>query len=517
MARGKERSIVGGQIDPYVQQSMQQSKQQAENRLLTAMQERGATERAGMQEAGATQRASMQAGTQRNIEASRAASADRRAAEDEIARRDDRKFATTMAEAGQEFQAKQAELDREQQKAIITGDRKYKDEIEKRREAFRKFNIELSMDAQGRDTNAMLSFLKGSMQREASMEKAKTVLSDEADKFDKDKDVYSKTKERVSEAVEFDKRMDLPVKKPLLGIYKREMKPKGLLEYGAPAKLLYRAGKAIKKEYFGDTADPMGVLQDQIDKYGGKISIEDLTSGTVSRIEDKIQTEDIQTEDINKTLGVIEGMLDSVNIKRKAVDKDSKDYDFWQDTHLEIAQMRDNLEGLVSSKKKITGSDKETVGSRVQYALGTVHDSSLGGRAARMRDLVGGDFQAVFEEMTKSEQVPKLYDITEDMNKYDVEYRTWFNNYLSSRYSELEGGASASDFNPEGSGYDYETAKAAGGKPDANSGHWHSLDPRTGMVLKGRGHKTWDLMLQEEERLGNKIIKRNGRYYSEKK
>ena len=443
MARGKERNIVGGQIDPYVQRSMQQSKQQAESRLLTAMQEKGASERTTTQEAGATQRAGIQAGTQRSIAASQSASEDRRAAEDEIARRDDRKFATIMAEAGREFQARQATLDRDQQKAIIAGDRKSKDEIEKRRESLRRFNIEVGMDAQERNTNAMLSILKGGLNKETSMEKAKTVLSDEAEQFDKDKDVYTKTRERVSEAVEFDKRMDLPIPESIrekipskLDIVKRQF-----LGVGGAIGVFREVQKfrGLKKEIKEGLANPMGVLQDQIDKYGGKISIEDLTSGTISRVEDKIQTEDIKTEDINKTIGVLEGMLNSIDTKRKAVNRDSNDYDFWQDTHLEIAQMRDNLEGLANSKKKITNSDKETVGARVQYALGTVHNSSLGGRAARMRDLVGGDFQNVFEEMTKSIQVPKLYEISPDMNKYDVEYRTWYNNYLSSRYPDLEG------------------------------------------------------------------------------
>ena len=441
MPRGQEKSIVGGQIDPYVQSSMQQSKQQAENRLVTAMQQKGATDRTAIQEKGAGQRAELQAKTQRDVSGAQLEAQDRRAAEDEIARRDDRKFSQTMAEASQGFQARQAELNRDQQNAIISGDRKAKDEIEKRRESLRRFNIELGMDANERNTNAMLSILKGSLNKETSMEKAKTVLNDEADQFDKDKDVYSKTIDRVSEAVDFDKRMDLPTPASI-----KEKIPskwdvtKGLLLKGPVIGGFSELQKSrgLKKEIKEGLADPMGVLQDQIDKYGGSISIEDLTSGTINNIEDKIQTEDIQTEDINKTIGVLEGMLNSVDAKRKAVDADSKDYDFWQDAHLEIAQMRDNLEGLATSKKKITGSDKETVGSRVQYALGTVNNSSLGGRAARMRDLVGGDYGAVFEEMTKSIQVPKLYDISPDMNKYDVEHRTWFNNYLSSRYPELQ-------------------------------------------------------------------------------
>ncbi len=68
-------------------------------------------------------------------------------------------------------------------------------------------------------------------------------------------------------------------------------------------------------------------------------------------------------------------------------------------------------------------------------------------------------------------------------------------------------------FNPEGSGYDYESARAAGLGPDIE-GHWPSRDPYTGLLLKGRQHKTWHLLEQGEADAGFKIIKRNGRYYS---
>ena len=431
MPRGKDAPAqVGGQIDPYVQQSMQQNKQLAENRLITSMQQAGATARTGMQEQGATERAGTQAATQRMGIAAQQESDDKRAAEDERARREDRKFAQTMSEASQDFQAKQSELDREQQKAIIAGDRKYKNEIEKRREALRRFNIELNMDASERNSNAMLSIIKGSLQRETSMEKAKTVLEEEATRFDKDKDVYNKTRERVTEAVENDKRMDLPVKGEVL----TKAVPAGPA-MGFTAGFT-RTPVGIKP---GTQADPMGVLQDQITKYGGNISVEEMAPGNISRIESQIQEGQIKTEDINKTIGAVEGMLVSVDTKRKAVAKDSEEFDFWQDAYLDMSQMRDSLEGLANSKKKVVGSGNETVGARVQYALGTIHDSSLGGRAARMRDLMGGNFQAVFEEMTKSIQVPKQYPISADMNEYDVEYRTWFNDYLSSRYPEIEG------------------------------------------------------------------------------
>jgi hypothetical protein len=69
-------------------------------------------------------------------------------------------------------------------------------------------------------------------------------------------------------------------------------------------------------------------------------------------------------------------------------------------------------------------------------------------------------------------------------------------------------------FDPESEGFDYDTAIEAGDIPVG--GHWGSLDPRTGMVLKGRQHETWNLMEEEERRRGNRIIKKkDGRYYSE--
>ena len=70
-------------------------------------------------------------------------------------------------------------------------------------------------------------------------------------------------------------------------------------------------------------------------------------------------------------------------------------------------------------------------------------------------------------------------------------------------------------FDPEGSDYDYETAKKYGIKPDAKTKHWQSREPNTGLLLKGRRHKTWDLLEQGEKEAGYEIIKKNdGRYYS---
>lgn len=70
-------------------------------------------------------------------------------------------------------------------------------------------------------------------------------------------------------------------------------------------------------------------------------------------------------------------------------------------------------------------------------------------------------------------------------------------------------------FDPEGIGYDYDTAKASGLSPD-ETGHWPSRDPKSGVLLKGRAHPTWNLTEQGERAAGHAITKgSDGRYYSQ--
>jgi hypothetical protein len=68
-------------------------------------------------------------------------------------------------------------------------------------------------------------------------------------------------------------------------------------------------------------------------------------------------------------------------------------------------------------------------------------------------------------------------------------------------------------FDPEGTGYDYETATKYGIVPDKTD-HWQSREPTTGLLLKGRKHETWPLTIKGETEAGYKIILKNGRYYS---
>jgi hypothetical protein len=78
----------------------------------------------------------------------------------------------------------------------------------------------------------------------------------------------------------------------------------------------------------------------------------------------------------------------------------------------------------------------------------------------------------------------------------------------------------ATRFDPEGAGYDWETAKSIQQRdpsfgPD-ETGHWPSRDPRTGQILKGKAHPTFHKTEAAEAQLGLRVFKeKDGRYYSQ--
>lgn len=87
--------------------------------------------------------------------------------------------------------------------------------------------------------------------------------------------------------------------------------------------------------------------------------------------------------------------------------------------------------------------------------------------------------------------------------------------------SMLKSAAAEPAFDPEGDGYDMTAARQAGLAPAGseageNAGHWPSRVPDTGMLLKGRTHKTFDVGVKADADLGYKLIKKNGRYYTVK-
>ena len=73
-------------------------------------------------------------------------------------------------------------------------------------------------------------------------------------------------------------------------------------------------------------------------------------------------------------------------------------------------------------------------------------------------------------------------------------------------------------FDPEGDGYDYKTAIEAGLAPSDKNGHWPSRDPRTGQMLKGKAHPTFQKAIDADEEMGYTVKKgEDGKYYSNEK
>ncbi len=425
MARGKDAPAkVGGQIDPYVQRSLQQNKQLAESRLVASMQEAGATTRTGIQEQGATQRAGMQATTQRMGIAAQEETSDKRAAEDEQGRRDDQEFAKTMSKVTHEMQAKEAELDRDMQRAMFEGRRDDAKEVVGRQLAWDKVRAVLGERAQIRQSNLILSMTKGMRKSAEKDEKTKTTLYAQADEFDRDKGKYEQAKESVTDSIANDKRMDLPARKPRAAFR------------GAGAGMTY----ALPKETMENIADPMGVLQDQITKREGKISVEDMSSANIHKIVEQMADEKIKTEDINETFGALHAMLEVVDEKRGFVDKKSAEFDFWNNTHNDISQFVRNLTKIEDSDTKIKGSETETVGKRMLYALRTIRKGSIGNRVSRFKAARGDvDADTLIDEFSGPKEPYELFDLTAGgLDKYDIEAQSFVNEMIVPLYQETE-------------------------------------------------------------------------------
>ena len=112
-----------------------------------------------------------------------------------------------------------------------------------------------------------------------------------------------------------------------------------------------------------------------------------------------------------------------------------------------------------------------------------------------------------------SDNFSEEFSLETDKGKYNLEQFNPFGKIRMDKEGYQDGGVV---FDPESSGYDMQTALAAGLERDAETGHMGSLDPRTGMVLKGRQHESWNPMAQTEMSLGNTVEydPDKGRYFS---
>lgn len=442
MARAQDAPLQqGGQINPYVASSAQQGKQQAENRLLSAVRESGETQRAKMRETGANQRTAAQIQAQKQMQAAELEAQDRRAAEAEQARREDREFAMTMQEATQAFQSDQSRIQREYEDAVRNKEWDRADEIIEQAEAARRFDYELELDDRQRTANALLSMKKMGFKREAAKEKAITTLVQQEEQFARDKEMYDTLVENTTESFNLDKRMDLPVsrEKPGFGAHIGALVEtmKHPLRGGSIGEELGGKVAAAKEA----TANPLAVLQDQLSKAGTDISVEELHPERINMLENRIAEGQITAQEIRNTMGVLNGALPAIDKKLESAEGDTEE-EFWRDTKSRIINMRNSIESLRRSDRKLLGekiggeSGNETVGVRVRSALSL--DTSLGGMVSTLKKTMGTtDWDSVLDEMTKPLLVPSLKPITPDMTTYEKRLRQQYNAIILRKYPEL--------------------------------------------------------------------------------
>ena len=440
MARGKDAPTnVGGQISPYVQQSLQQNKQLADNRLVTAMQQSGATTRTAMTEKGAGERASLQAGTQRSIAGAQLAAQDRRAAEDEVAKREDRKYDKTMVEASNKFKVKQAELEREFKIAQDEKNWDRTDELEKQRYTYRRFDSVTRLEAAKANINAITSMTKNLGNLELAREKAQTMAEEESVNYDNGEKVYTARKESVIKAAEFNSKMNLPFMEivegevPSMWDVSRDIVTKGPVS-------VVKGHLARKKELKEGFADPMGALQDELMKNDGNISVELLAPNKKHLLIKQIQKGEIKSEDISASYGVLEGMLAVVDQKRKGVDRktNKKEFDAWQNTYLDISQFKENLDNLVNeTDAKLDGSETETVGSVAEGGIAPIHGRTIGAIASNYKKDISSATKSFLDAMSESRKTPSLRDIPEGADKFTIKLITDWNTDLATVYPEL--------------------------------------------------------------------------------
>ena len=412
MPRGKDApGITGGQIDPYVASTMQQNKQQSENRLLTAMQEKGATERAGITASAQLGAQKMRSDTAIQTQAAQSEADDRRAAEAERGSREDNEYKEAMLKVKMDFDAAEAQLQREYDTAAMEEKWERLDELDKRQDAREVVNNAIKYTQAERSTNAVLSMIEMGINKEAAGEKAQTTIQEETKEFEQNKIVYRKTKENVTASAEGDDRLNLPIK--------GEFRLRGKL---VTPRMGFGAGYAqIPVLKPGTAADPMGVLQTQISNevQNPAISVEAL--GNPLEIANAIKAGKITAVDIVETIGTLQSVRDVYKIRRDKFKGGTEEYKFWNQAYQQTNKFRRDLEKLGDNTDRLEGSETRTVGSEIEGALKFVYDRSFGGQAAILKETYGQDTKAIFNDMRKAMDVKSYFNIPDNATPYEKE------------------------------------------------------------------------------------------------
>lgn len=429
MARGQDAPIrQGGGVDPYIQQSLSQGKQQANSRLIAAMQEAGAMDQARVSSATQIQTTASRGRTQRDVTAAQQEGADRRAAEAERGRRSDREFAKFMEQERQQFEVEQSALVREQQVADREDQRDYSEELQLKIDARQDlFDLMTRKEARA-NRNATLSLFKGSIGREEGMEKFKTNFIKTKEEYDRNSAAYDSLVTDTVAGLNDDDNLKLP----LQGEFKSVAKPVG-------ATMGFVSGFTRVQEAVPDTKpNPQAAIQKQMTYNEVSFSAEDTTPEKIHVLEEKIIEGSATSEDVRSFLGIAEAGIAYWKEREDAEGASEEDQKFSRQSRRDLQAQQRAVIGLRKrSGKKLKGSNTLNVATVITDALGPTHQKyapSFGADLAEFQAKMGTDYRAILEDATKffnpdeSLEIPEgaTPDLIEQINKANARMATMF-------------------------------------------------------------------------------------------
>lgn len=412
-----------GGMDPYVAQSLTRGRAGAENRLVTAMQQKGATERQKISSATQEKGQATQAQVSREQMAASAEQRDKALASQERSQREEREYQKARDTQNEAFQTEQNRISNEFTVAEREADWDKQDELRKEQRAYDDVR-DIADRKQARENyNAYFSLIKGQMKSEAAREKTFTSISNSRDKFEKDKEVHERLVKNTVVKINEDKRMDLPTK----GRKETEY-------YATPFGAGHRpTGKMIGK------ADPIGVLQSQLTANGVPFSAEDAMPENISKLEAGIAEGKIAAEDIRSSIGVYNAML--LELEKRKTSAGKEDQGFWRSQYNTVEKMKRGVVGLRGSTLKI-GDTSDSVAKLVTQGLEAtdpIYSKGLGAWAAELKGEYGTDFSGMLDAMTKGMEPIGLFDVGPDLNKYEIAARERANAVMRQSYPDRFG------------------------------------------------------------------------------
>jgi len=394
---------------------LQQGKQLANNRLVTAMQEKGATQRAGIAagaQLGTQQMRGEQAAQQT---ASEVAMSDRRGAEAERAHREELTLKKVEQEATAKYRETTLALDQQQLDELVnnnTWNKTRQEELDARTSLQKAREL-----AQGeRFTNGMLSLLETKQNNESVLEKANTTITQKKTEYEESLKVYDYQVEHAAKIIKINPSMSL------------EPGFVGVTRTGITSTPV---GEPLSEQE--DVANPLSAFQAAVTGTQSKITLEMLApAGKGLPIEKNLSDGTLDQTDITSFMAAKSAMQETLSEKINAA-KSDKEANLWRKYDLQIDMLVRTLERQKDSTTPVKGSPNLTVGMLVRTGMAPAdsrYSPDFSAQMYRAFKETGGNIDATRKKYTKSYDPIFLWPINEDDSPATIKAKTEDNDAL---------------------------------------------------------------------------------------